>query len=392
MAFYPNDYLTPAFLVGAVNERPSQEAIRGQYRGLSLLPWEEVPERQIVWDIMMSENNLAGFYDPRGQALPMSELMFGSDYANLIDIKASMNLESWAVQLLRDAGMPAVYKAGGSANAVKSMQARLVDHINRRVAQCNAAVDAQVEYMAMQALSTGAIVWPPVDNDGNAIANPMPHWNYDMAVSVAFKHPSAQRQNATTTVGYNGRVGAHLAWTNASATPFDDLELINEYMLKTFGISLRGGTVIMSEIVLGYLAKNTSVLNWLAGKNYESPGARGFADIESIKSALKTQFGWNLETYDAQWTYRANNPGGKPSVTRVDFMHEGKVLILPPGEPVGRMATAPLESEPGGRWVWGKMGWKYQHPKPPFDIEVGVNAVAWPKFMHYDWFCLDCYH
>ncbi len=390
MAFYPNDMLTSAYLIGAVNARPSKEAIKQNYRGLQLLPLEEVPERRVIWDIMFSENNLAGVYDPRGQATPGDDVLFDQTQATLADVKASRMLEKWSLQILRDPGMPAVYKSGGSSNIVKGLQSRVADHINKRLAWCNEAVDAQLEYFAMQALQ-GSIVWPPVDNAGVAISAPMPHWNADMALDIPFPLPAGQNQAATTLAGYNGRTGSGFIWKDASSTPFTDLEIAAEYMVKTFGTTLRGGTMYMSEVVLGYMSRNTSIVNWIAGVNKEQPGARGFADIESMKAAIKTQFGWTIETYDSQWTYRTKNPGTKATIQRIDFLTEGKILIMPPGGAVGSMMTAPQEAAPNGQWVWGKMGWQYTAPKPPFDVEVGVNIVAWPKFEHTDYFLLDCY-
>lgn len=391
MPFYPNDMLTSAFLIGAINDKPSKQFIRQNYRGLTIFPWEEVPERRVIWDVMESENTLAGIYDPRGQAIPGDEVIFSSDIATLADLKASRNLESWSVQQLRDPGMPTVYKAGGSSNTVAGIEQRLRQHISKRLAWSNEAVDAQIEYLAMHALQ-GTIVWPPVDANGNAITPAMPHWNASMVVNLSTGLPANQNQAATTLTGYNSRTGAGLAWTNASATPFNDFDIVDEYMVQNFGISMEGGTVLMSRVVLGYMSRNTDILNWVAGVNKEQPGARGFAPVRAIKDAVQAQFGWSIETYDSQWTYRTRNAGTKPTINRVSFLTEGKIVILPPGGVAGRMMTAPQESAPGGKWVFGKMGWKHQGPKPPFDIELGVNVVAWPRFDTRDWFVIDVYN
>jgi hypothetical protein len=391
MPVYPNDLLTPAYLIGAVNDRPSKEAIKQQYMGLSLMPWLEVPERQVIYDIIFSENNLAGIYDPRGQAIPGDDVLFSSMIANLVDIKATRTLDSWTTQQIRDPGMPYVYKAGGSSNVVKGMQQRLKDKINTRVAWCNEAVDAQIEYFAMHALQ-GTITWPPLDANGNAITglSRMPHWNYNVAMSVNMGLPAAQNQNVTTLTGYGGAAGGGVVWsTHATADPILDLETINEYMSKTLGITMRGGKVIMDSTVLRHLSRCTNILNWIAGANREQPGARQYADQGELRSLIKTRLGWDIVEYNAQWTYRTPSPGTKPTINRVNFLQEGKVIIIPPGETVGNMMTAPLESSPGGAWVYGKMGWSWQDVKPPYDIEVGVNCVAWPSFAHnVDWFVL----
>lgn len=391
MAVYPNDLLTPAYLIGAVNNRPSKEAIRQSYIGLELMPWEQVPERQVIWDTMYSENNLAGIYDARGQAIPGDEVLFSSMIANLVDVKASRNLESWSVQHLRDPGMPYVYKAGGSSNVVQGMQQRIKAHINKRLAWSNEAVDAQVEYFALHALQN-SIVWPPVDGDGNAITgtNRMPHWNYDLSLSITFGLPANQNQAATTLSGYNSASGGGYAWSDATnADPILDLEVINEYMVKTLGIQMRGGRILMDSTVLRQMSRCTNILNWVVGVNKEQPGTREYADQGELRDLIKTRLGWDIQPYDAQWTYRNHSPGTKPTISRVNFLKEGKIIILPKGLTVGNMMTAPLESTPGGAWVYGKMGWKWQDPKPPYDIELGVNAVTWPKFDNYDHFVFD---
>jgi len=390
MAFYPNDMLESSYLVGAVNDTLSRQAIRQQYMGLELLPWEEVPERNVTWDIILSENPLAGIYGPRGEAVPFDEMMFDSDRATLADIKASMFLEKWTSQTLREPGMLAVYDSGRTVNAIQALQDRVSRDINRKLSLCNEAVDSQVEYLIMNGLQN-SIVWPPVDNDGNAISTPPPHWNANLTVSLTAGLPADQVQNVTTLTGYNGRTGAGLAWTNASATPFNDLEIFQELLLKNKGVNLRGGKVIMSSIVLGWMARNTSILNWMAGVNKEQPGARGFAPEAMMREAVQAQFGWTIETYDSQWTYRSNNPGTKATVNRVDFLKEGKVIILPPG-PVGTMMTAPQEAEPNGQWVYRKIGWSWTDPKPPYDVELGVNVVSWPRWIHRDWVVLDVYN
>ncbi len=394
MPVYPNNMLEPTYLIGAVNDKPSAEAIRGQYIGNRLFPWENTPERQFIWDVMYSENNLAGVYDERGDAIPGDEMLFSSMIGNLIDIKASRTLDSWTTRAMRDAGMPAVYKgAAGGSFLMSSIEARMKANINKLVADCNNRVDAQIEYFAMHALQN-SVVWPPVDNAGAAITTPMESWNYKMTFTVPFGLPALQNQNVTTLTGYNGAVGGGVAWsTHATANPILDLDVVDEYMAKTKGIGMRGGTVIMDSTTLRHLAQCTNVLNWLVGTQYTQSSAPNFADPEQLRTVIKTKLGWNIEVYNAQWTFRGNNPGGKPTVQRVDFLHAGKVIILPNAtSSVGSMMTTALESTPGGAWVYGKMGWSYQNPKPPFDIQLGVNATAWPRCTSYDWFVLDCLH
>lgn len=390
MPVYPNNMLEPTYLIGAVNDKPSTEAIRGQYIGNRLFPWENTPERQFIWDVMYSENNLAGVYDERGDAIPGDEMLFSSMIGNLIDIKASRTLDSWTTRAMRDAGMPAVYKgAAGGSHLMSSIEQRMKANINKLVADCNNRVDAQLEYFAMQALQ-GSVQWPPVDNTGAAITTPMESWNYKMTFNVPFGLPTLQNQNVTTLTGYNSAAGAHALWSDhTNANPILDLDVIDEYMAKTFGINMRGGTVLMDSTVLRHMAQCTNVLHWLVGTYYSQPGAPAMADAEQVRTEVKSKLGWNIQPYNANWTFRGNNPGGKPTVQTVSFLKPSYIVILPAGsEKVGTMMTTALESTPGGAWVYGKMGWSYQNPKPPFDIQLGVNATAWPRVDSYSWFVL----
>ena len=52
------------------------------------------------------------------------------------------------------------------------------------------------------------------------------------------------------------------------------------------------------------------------------------------------------------------------------------------------MMTAPQMTEERN-WVYKKMGWSVQGRKPPYDIEMGVDLVTWPRFDYFDWFVLD---
>lgn len=392
MAFYPNHFLSTAYLIGAVNGKPSKQAIKQNYMGLQLLPWQQVPERQMVWDVMEAENNLAGFFAPKDRAVPGDDLLFSSTFANLVDVKASRMLDPWVVQNIRDPGMPSVYKAGGSAYAVQGIQQRLRQKFNADLADCNERVDSQIEYLAMHALQ-GSIVWPPVDNNGNAITYPMPHWGTS-SISVNFPLPSAQNQAASTLSGYSSHTGGGYAWTNHSnADPLKDLRVIDEYMTKTLGIQMMGGRILMSTVVLNHMIECTNVLDWIAGSNKEQTGARGFVSKQDLVQFVETKLGWTIQTYDASWTYRTRSPGTKPTVTQVDFLKEGKIIILPPGETIGNMATTLVKAEPGasGKWVYGKFGWTKDEDEPPYAIKIGVECTAFPRFDYYDWFCLDTY-
>lgn len=387
MAIYPNDMLSPTFLMGAIQERPSRNAIKQNYIGETLFPRKDVPERRLMWDSMVSENNLAGFYAPKGSAVPGSDLMFATHFADLVDVKASRYLDADLIAKVRDPGMPAVIKAAGDSFTVKGIMERVNSHVRDNLSWCDDAVDAQLEYMALGAI-TGSIVWPPKDANGVSIVDPMPHWNPEMELSVTFPLRAEFQQDASTLTGYKSRTGGGYAWTNASADPIKDLEVIAEFMVEQVGIDPFGAKIIMSRSTLSRIAFLPNILRWLTGATSASvlnaESTPQYADVSTVKNFIQTRLGYDIVTYDAQWTYRTlNKTTGVETVNRVKFLQEGKVIILPKGFDLGFMAMAPHETQ-AGNWVTGKSAWYWQNDKPPIMREMGVNIVAFPVINYPD--------
>lgn len=387
MATYPNDMLTPAFLLGAIQERPERNAIKQNYIGEQLFPRREVPERRVMWDSMVSENNLAGFYSVKGQAVPGSDVTFATHFRDLVDVKASRYLDPDIVGKVRDPGMAAVVKNAGDSFTIKAIQSRIAQHVSNNLAWCDDAVDAQLEYMAVKAL-TGTLVWPPKDANGNSIVDPMPHWNPEMEMTVNFNLRSDFVQNASTLTGYKSRTGGGFAWTNASADPIKDLEVISELMVEETGLDSYGATIIMSRSTLSRLAFQPNILRWITGQVsagvVNASAAPDFADIAAVKSFIETRLGYTIRLYDSQWTYRTlNKTTGVETVKRVKFLDEGKLIILPKGSNPGYMAMAQHETQDGA-FASGKIPWIYRDPKPPYMREMGVSVVAFPILTHPD--------
>lgn len=380
MSVYPNDMLSPTFLMGAIQERPERNAIRQSYIGETLFPRKDVPERRLMWDSLVSENNLAGFYSVKGQAVPGSDLMFATHFADLIDIKASRYLDSDLVAKLRDPGMPAVITGANGSGMYRGIAERVNAHLRDSLAWCDDAVDAQLEYMALSAI-TGSLVWPPKSAAGASIADAMPHWNPEMELTINFPLNSNFKQSASTLVGYNGRTGGGYAWTNANADPIKDLEVIAEYMVEETGIDPYGAKIIMSRSTLSRIAFLPNILRWLTGITSSTLNAEStpeYADVSAVKNFIQTRLGYEIVTYDAQWTYRElNKATGVETVKRVKFLPEGKITILPKQFNVGYMAQAPHETQ-AGTWVTGKAPWVWAGDKPPIQREMGVNVVAFP--------------
>lgn len=379
MAYYPNDILTPHFLTGAIEERPTRESMRQRYMGLELLPMRTVPERRLVWESIAAENNLAGFYGTKGEPVPGDDVMFASHYANLIDLMATRHLDHDVINSVRAPGMTAVYRQGGAAQPIQGLRQRFENHINSRLAWCDDAIDAQVEYMIMKALADGTVVWPPTTAAGAAISPAMPHWNASMAVSISFPIDSNFQQNATTLTGHNSRAGTRVAWNSALGTQdiVKDLEVIAEYMVERKGINADDMLVIMSRSTLSHVATAAKTLDWIRGESWEESDK--FVDLKRLKEFIKTRLGFEIRLYDAQWTYQANFDAAPPTINRVKFLKEGKVIILPKSEMggLGYLATT-YHKDGAGNFTAGKYTWFHEDDEPPFSTRLGVGMVGWP--------------
>jgi hypothetical protein len=377
MTVQVNNMLHRTVLMGLIKERPdmSKDGFRQGYVGREIMPLKPVATRRLTWDVLYSENQLAGIYGPRGEAIPGDDLLYSKMFADVVDVKAKRLIDPEIAQFMLDPGTVAIMNMPDTGGYASQLRAKVNEEITRCMGWCDDVVDSTYEYFVWRALQ-GRIDWPPRDSDGNVIEFPMQHWNPEYQMSFSFPFRTGLNTNPVVMTGYKGNVGGQQFWDHAAADPIKDLETLNEYAAETYGLNLRGGTVWMSSSVLRLLSLNAEILNWVTGTNKEQQGARSYADEAAIRTLLQTSFGWNLRVYDAQWTYRTYTTGTRATVNRVRFLDRNKVVITPAGGLQAYMATAPLYD--GNTWVYGKLPWSYQDPKPNFDTEVGVNTIMWP--------------
>jgi hypothetical protein len=363
---YPNP-LSRSYLQGVLDQRPTADAIRKNYIGANLLPFENVTEWDLTWDVVQAENNLAGIFAINGIPVPGSDMMFSQAFATVQSIMATRIVDPVAVFNFRDPGTVNI-----NSTPDRIAYDRATRAVRRALVQCDDEVDGTLEYMRMQAMQ-GQIVWPPKDADGNAISVKMPQWGAaDFVMTYPFR--TVFKQKATTLAGYGTRVGGRVAWSSASATIMRDLETIRELIQMTTGLPAVGSTLLCSSSLLSYLAFNTEVIDRM---KYNDQGL-GYISIPALKNYLTTAFGYNIVEYDAQWTYRSSvdSPSG-PTVSMVPFLPRTRALILPPNVKFGSFAVAPTPA-PENTYVNGKMVWKYSNPKPGFQTELGVTITGFP--------------
>ena len=369
MALWPNP-LTPQFLRKYVEERPTQEGIRQQLIGLNLLPTEEVEEYELTWDVIRGENELAGVYAHEGIPVPGSDILFEQMAADIMNLMATRIVKESDVMTLRDAGDPGLHS--GSRAAYR----RAAKRTRRLMDWCDNTINNTVEYLIMQAL-TGTLVWPPQTAAGVAIPIHQKQWG---RVTFALVYPfrAAFLQNITTLAGAPhpitgvARPGGGLIWTNPASLPILDIEVLLDLAQTLTGASYDGATAIMSRRVLSYLASNVSIINWVQ----TTEKGTNFVSTKAFKTFIKTKFDLNIQTYDAQWTYRTNlDAAVGPTINYLNFLTPGNMIILPPGVSVGNFATGPAKAN---KWKKGKYTWMIDDIEPPFDTRMGVGQKGFP--------------
>jgi len=379
MAIHPNP-LSVKYLTGVVSSRPDRAAWRSQYIGDTLLPMRDVGGYQLAWDVVQSENGLAGMYALNGRPIPGSDIMFEQRYSEVHNIMASKILHPTDVMQLREAGQLAVSKTGKAL--AEASQRKLRDAI----AWCDDTVDATKEYLQLRALQ-GSIAWPPNDADGNPISELAPEWG-NLQITITYPLRTVFQQNVSTLVGFNSRTGGAVAWnTIATANPLLDLEVIAQYIEELTGLDAHNSRIIMGGEVMSYLAFNANIISWFQGTE---KGTK-MVDAQALKQVIETKIGYSIEIYNAKWTYRTSvDAAGGPTIHAVPFLGRGKVLIVPKNSNPGYTAVAP---SPDGKYKPGKYQWLVREERPPWETEIGEGLVCLPIPEHFtEIFVLDVFN
>ena len=366
---YPNP-LTPAYLLGAINKRPTSYTRQG-YMGRKLLPEQAVYEYELTWDAIKAENQLAGVYTFAGKPVPGSDMLFEQMFADVVNLMAMRVIDPETVMKLREPGQPNI--STSDRGAQMKAKRKYTEYVN----WCDDRIEALVEYLIMSAMQ-GQVNWPPAQI---ATANWEPQFGDAIFnITYPFRTSPSFKQNATTLSGYDSRSGGGVAWNAAAADPFLDLEVIAELIAETTGLSARNSTILCSTGVLSYLTQNTKFLNRIAGTD------RGidFLNVQLIKDFIRDRIGYKFVEYDAQYTYRTNvGSTDGPTITALRFLPRGRCLILPPGEDFGFFATAP-HAGPDRSYKPGKYTWVYDEPTPPFETQLGIGQIGWPVLQRAD--------
>ena len=371
MAIHPNP-LSLKFVTGVLESRPDHTKWKDQYIGHTIVPDRKVGGYELTWDVVQSENGLAGIYAVNGRPVPGSDMLFEQKYAEVQNVMASRVLHPTDVVHLREPGQLAISTSGKAL--AEASQKKMRDAI----AWCDDTSDATKEYMIMRALQ-GSILWPPNDASGNPITTLMPEWG-NVSIQINYPLRTVFNQSVTTLTGYNSRAGGGAVWTDAvNSNPILDLEVIAEYIVELTGLDAHGSTIIMPSEILSYLAFNEEILAWIKGTE---KGAGGYVAAEEMKEYIKTKIGYTIKLYNARWTYRTNvGATTGPTINSIPFLDRGKILIIPRGAKPGYMAQAP---SPDGKYKSGRYSWLVSDKEPPWETRVGCGEVCLPVPEYWD--------
>lgn len=370
-SYHPNPF-TRYFLRRVIERLPTAQAIKAQYRGLSLLPWENVYEWKITWESYKARNNLAGLYAVDGQPIPGHDMGFQSHFAEVATIMATQTLRQDDVMVLREAGESAI-----KTSATNAANARAMKKLSKKLQWCRDVMDATIEYLIMWTLQ-GQVRWPPRNEAGGVIANPPPYWG-DVSFSFTTGLTAAFQQAATTLAGWDSGSGAEsgagVSWQNIASDPIGDLEIINRHMRSVLGMPIRGALLVMDDRILSYLVKNTGILGFIKPTDTSAQ----MLSTQDIETHIKNRLGYDIMTYSAMWTYEYNVDDDTVDRELIPFMTPGRILIIPPwarGD-LGYTADA-VHEHSDGRYNPGLDIWSYKEPRPPYKTEVGTKRMAMP--------------
>jgi hypothetical protein len=385
-----NLYLNNTYFYKVLETRPpkSKTAPGQRFIHQQLFPWHDFGERDILMQRAKANNQLATPYGPEGQPQPPPREGGEQQLVTLIDFKAFDNVNPSVVQQDRVLGEMAV---SGTLKSAGVFQRKVRDAVSRMIVNNANRIDNVLELVAIGALKN-SFVWPPTDDDGNAISNPPNYWETNIGeTNWTFGLPSNLNQDLASLTTWKGDAATadqKKYWSETDADIIGSLNVMDQICRNLHGFSIRDGTILCrSSLLHDYLIKNATILSMLRGSNYEQPGARTYIPIPVLEGYFRDQLGYTFSSYDTFWTYETSlAKGADHTSTVVHYLKENEIIILPPGNLGGNamMGTCPIEHQ-DETWRPGIMPWMLRDPRPPFNREAGVHTVAWPVFEYLTW-------
>ncbi len=234
-------------------------------------------------------------------------------------------------------------------------------------------LDNRLEWLIMQALSTGGIAY----NDGK------------IKFTVDFGRPANQQDEAPP-----GGL-----WSLTTSDPIGDILSVKQFMYDTWGVritrALTSGKVLNSMMNSDrFIARSGLMIQPYANPAGGTAVPGSPLDLnyvvdgwgpEAARAVVQRQTGITFIEYDSVYTTR---PVGSTTLTHNRFFPQNTVLFLPADEDLealddteigfGKTLTSP---HPEGLWTPGFYEWE-EETKDPWGLNRGTGIKAFPVFPH----------
>lgn len=344
-----------------------------QHLGLSLLaPFLQVASDDVIFDYAkgLTDGLAPARAEDAESELAQKDLLFGgTGRAAVIDWALKDHYTASDVSRYRES-LIVQSRLGVNSVALPLTIDNVVNDFRTKVAREDALrrrkLDNRIEWLIMQAMSTGGITY----NDGK------------IKFTVDFVRPAGQQDQAP----------AGGLWSLTTSDPIKDILAVQDLMYDTYGVRMT--RAITSRKVLNnimnsdkFIARSGLAVSPVTGGTPVDPKylIDGWGP-SAAQAIVERQTGLTFIEYDS--VYRTRTVGGSTIVNN-RFLPQNAVIFLPdPGDVAeigselgfGKTLTSP---HPEGNWQPGFYEWE-EETKDPWGLNRGTGIKAFPVFPHMD--------
>jgi hypothetical protein len=360
--------------LGLIREMvPPQEHV-----GLQFAPWMEVATDDVIFDYLPAgqADGLAPARaeDAESELAQKDDLAGGQGRASVIDWAIKDHYVASDVMRYRDylTVVEAIQQAGTvpPSTAFVMPGQQFAAKVAKDTARRRRRLDNRIEWLIMQALSTGLITY----NDGK------------IKFAVDFGRPANQQAQAPASGTY----------ASTTHDPIGDVMRVQDFMWSTYSVRMTRAlcsrrflnSIVNSALFaqrVGLVVPNAAGTGSTMGNpNYLLDGWGPLAAIDLVQR----QTGITFIQYDSVYRTR---PIGSKVVTNNRFFPDNRVLFLPEEADIaefddtdlgfGKTLTSP---HPAGLWSPGFYEWEREYGVDPWGYDIGTGVKAFPVFPHMD--------
>lgn len=365
--------------LGAIRElEPPMDHI-----GDSIAPWKDVPTDDVIFEYLTVQTDglvPARAEDAESDLAQKDDTVAGQGRASVIDWAQKDHYDASDVNRARDLNrIVAAMKAGSLPLLAESGLADWNAKVARDRALRRRKIDNRREWLIMQAMSTGQIVY----NDGK------------IKFTVDFGRPANQSAaNAAFDVPKAGITDGVWDMTDLDALdPIRFFNELNEWFYDTYGVKLK--RVIGPKKVFNAFWLSTKFSQRAGlGAAYDSTGTAQAPDLlyatagwspAAARAVVENSTGMVLQEYDS--VYRTRAPGSK-TIVSTRFAPSNRLIFMPDMDDLGDIALTEIgfaktltSPHPEGNWTTGFYEWE-RSTVDPWGQDVGNGVKMFPVFPH----------